>query len=887
MSAVRTTCPYCGVGCGIVATPDGRGSVAIAGDPDHPANFGRLCGKGAALGETLGLSGRLLHPEIRGRRVGWDEALGVVADGFRRTIDEHGPDSVAFYVSGQLLTEDYYVANKLLKGFIGSSALDTNSRLCMASSVAGHRRAFGADVVPGCYDDLEIADLVILVGSNLAWCHPILHQRLLRAKAARPGMAIVVVDPRRTASCDEADLHLAIGAGTDTILFNGLLASLAERGTLDVDYIGAHTEGFAAALDAARASAPDARRVARACGLSEADVETFYALFAATDRTVTVYSQGVNQSSAGTDKVNAIINCHLATGRIGRPGMGPFSVTGQPNAMGGREVGALANQLAAHLGYDNPAEPDLAARFWRSPGIARKEGPKAIEMFRRIEQGAIKAVWIMATNPAVSLPDASQVRRALARCPLVVVSDCMRGTDTVSLGHVLLPALAWGEKEGTVTNSERRLSRQRAFLPPPGEAQPDWWIVSEVARRLGHGAAFAYASPADILREHAALSAFENGGKRAFDIGGLAGLDDAAIAALEPVQWPIGPDRRGTGRLYADGAFATPSGRAQFVPIEPRRPAQVPVGSWPLVLNTGRERDHWHTMTRTGRSPRLSRHRTEPAIAVNPADAEQFGVADGGFGRVISARGAMLGRIHTTDDQKPGTIFVPMHWSGEFAGDGRVNEVVNPATDPTSGQPELKHTPVRLEPWQPRWQGILASRDRLDFSDIDYWAAAAAEHHMVFRLAGEQAPDAALPLLRSRVDDASLGLDWVRHADRGAGRYGLAAFRDSRLVAAIFIAADHSVPSADTIAPYFAAETVSPAERMALLAGQGGGIAADLGPIVCSCLGVGRNAILEAVRRGHSDVKAVGRATGAGTNCGTCVPEIRSLIGAAGRKVAA
>ncbi len=411
----KTTCPYCGVGCGVIAAVDDQGKVSVRGDPDHPANYGRLCSKGSALAETLDLEGRALHPEIHGQRVGWDEALDLVASTFQQTIADHGPDSIAFYVSGQLLTEDYYVANKLMKGFIGSANIDTNSRLCMASSVAGHRRAFGADTVPACYEDLELSDLVVLVGSNMAWCHPVLYQRLAAAKAARPAMKVVVIDPRRTATSDIADLHLAVRPDGDIALFNGLLAYLAETGAIDENYVGKHTSGFGEALLAAsRGSLAD---LSDATGVSGMLLRQFFRLFAQTEKVVTCYSQGVNQSSVGTDKVNAIINCHLATGRIGRPGMGPLSLTGQPNAMGGREVGGLANMLAAHMAIENPDHRERVQRFWKSPVIAERAGLKAVDMFEAVADGRIKAIWIMSTNPVVSMPDADAVKAALEACP--------------------------------------------------------------------------------------------------------------------------------------------------------------------------------------------------------------------------------------------------------------------------------------------------------------------------------------------------------------------------------------------------------------------------------------------------------------------------------------
>src|SRR5215475_8346427 len=570
--AVRTTCPYCGVGCGVLARPDGRGGAEISGDPSHPANFGRLCSKGSALNETLGLAGRLTHPMLR-RGDGsfvlsdWDTALDRVARGFKRIVARDGPDAVAFYLSGQLLTEDYYVANKLMKGFLGSANVDTNSRLCMASSVAGHRRAFGADTVPGTYADLDEADLIVLVGANAAWCHPVLFQRMVRHKTER-GARIIVVDPRRTVTAEEADLFLPIAPGTDTALFCGLFVHLIRRGASDENYIATHTTGFAEAFARAHAISPDTAATARATGLTQRSVEHFFDLFYGSERVVTCYSQGVNQSAQGTDKVNAIINCHLATGRIGRPGMGPFSLTGQPNAMGGREVGGLANQLAAHMGF-SPPEIDRVRRFWNAPDMAEREGLKAVAMFDAIAKGEIKALWVMATNPAVSLPRAGAVRDALKRLELFVVSENVISNDTVNAGaQVLLPAAAWGEKDGSVTNSERRVSRQRAFLPLPGEARPDWWIVSRVGQRMGYADAFAFNSAADVFREHAALSAFENCGTRDFDLGGLSELTDQDYAVLEPVQWPVAAPPHvsppGETRFFAKGGFFTPDRRARF-----------------------------------------------------------------------------------------------------------------------------------------------------------------------------------------------------------------------------------------------------------------------------------------------------------------------------------
>ena len=541
VATTKTACPYCGVGCGVLVDTAADGGLSVRGDPEHPANYGRLCSKGAALAETLSLDDRLLTPEIGGQPASWDTAIARIAGEFSKAIAEHGPNSVAFYGSGQLLTEDYYLLNKLAKGFVDTANIDTNSRLCMASSVAGHKRAFGSDTVPGCYEDLDQADLFVLVGSNAAWCHPVLYQRMIAAKEANPARRLIVIDPRRTETCDGADLHLALRPGSDAVLFNGLLAHLNRCGAIDEAFVAARTYGYGETL--AGCSTQSVEETAHICGLPLGSVQLFFDWFAKTARTVTLYSQGVNQSTSGTDKVNAIINCHLLTGRIGQPGAGPFSLIGQPTAMGGREVGGLANQLAAHMDLANPEHRALVQWFWDAPRIAAEAGLMAVDMIDTMREDRIKAVWILSTNPLVSLPDVSRARAALAACPFVVVSDCVRSADTVPFAHVLLPAAAWGEKNGTVTNSERRISRQRAFLPAPGEAKPDWQAVRDVARAMGYDG-FAHASPADVVREHAAMSAFENGGKRDFDLAGLQHISDADYDRLSPVQWPVRARRR-------------------------------------------------------------------------------------------------------------------------------------------------------------------------------------------------------------------------------------------------------------------------------------------------------------------------------------------------------
>jgi assimilatory nitrate reductase catalytic subunit len=926
LAEVRTTCPYCGVGCGVIATPQPDGTVAIKGDPDHPANFGRLCSKGSALAETIGLEERLLYPDIHGRRAGWDEALTLVAQRFSDAIKEHGPDSVAFYVSGQLLTEDYYVANKLMKGFIGSANIDTNSRLCMASSVAGHRRAFGADTVPGTYEDLELADLVVLVGSNLAWCHPVLYQRLAAAKDKRPEMKVVLIDPRRTMTADIADLHLAVAPDGDAALFTGLLGYLDITGALSRDYIENHTNGFNEALAVARAF--NTERVALESGLAASEVLAFFDLFVGNERTVTVYSQGVNQSVSGTDKVSAIINCHLATGRIGRPGMGPFSVTGQPNAMGGREVGGLANMLAAHMDLENSWHREIVRRFWRAPRLAEKSGFKAVELFRAVADGRIKALWIMATNPADSLPDADFVQAALKACPFVVVSDISAATDTLRHAHVKLPSAGWGEKNGTVTNSERRISRQRPFLPLPGEARPDWWQVVEVARRMGFAEGFAYSTPAEIFREHAALSAYENDGARDFDIGVYAGLSAPAFEALQPFQWPapslgstplwpaghlplkggnqlsLGPSpianvadeaselaagiisplegemagrpEGGNIRFFADGGFYTPDRRARFIAVFPRV-RNVADADFPLVLNTGRVRDHWHTMTRTGQSARLSAHLAEPYAELHPEDAARLGIGDADLVRVESQHGAVIVRALISARQRSGSVFVPMHWTDQFSAKGRVDALVAPITDPISGQPALKNVAVRVSRFEAALYGFAVLQSRPEWDGLDYWALARADGGWRIELAHGALSESPEILLRRLIKSTGKTQILAYH-DPKRGDYRLAAFDGERMVGALYLSAHPVAVSRSFAVAQLGSAHPDPCSRYRVVAGRAEADRPEIGAIVCSCFGVGANQIAAAARGGCRTVEAIGRALSAGTNCGSCRGEIRGIV---------
>ncbi|NTF45074.1 nitrate reductase [Rhizobium rhizogenes] len=871
----KTTCPYCGVGCGVVTSVGDDGKVSVKGDPDHPANFGRLCSKGSALAETIDLDGRLLYPEIEGERASWDEALDLVAKHFGEAIAEHGPDSVAFYVSGQLLTEDYYVANKLMKGFIGSANIDTNSRLCMSSSVAGHRRAFGADTVPGTYEDIELADLVILTGSNLAWCHPVIYQRLAAAKAAQPSMKIVVIDPRRTMSCDIADLHLAIRPDGDVALFLGLFAHLIANNVVDQNYVAEHTNGFAEAF-AAACSIPF-NELLDLTGLPAMQLREFYRLFAATEKVVTCYSQGVNQSSSGTDKVNAIINCHLATGRIGRPGMGPFSLTGQPNAMGGREVGGLANMLAAHMAIESAGDRDRVQRFWRSPGITSKPGLKAVDMFRAAGDGRIKALWIMATNPVVSMPDADAVKAAIEACPFVVVSDILRETDTTRHGHVLLPSLGWGEKDGTVTNSERRISRQRQFLSAPGEARPDWWQMAEVGRRMGFSAAFSFQTAADIFAEHAGLSGFENDGSRDFDIGVHEAIGKEEYDALTPFQWPQpAGSMQQTTRFFAKGGFYHVDRKARFVAVE--APASDRTNSqFPLTLNTGRIRDHWHTMTRTGKSARLSQHIAEPFAEIHPRDAIEIGVGDAGLVEIESPHGAVIVRALVTERQARGSLFVPMHWNDNFAARARIDTIVAPVTDPISGQPASKNVAVRARPFKPSRYCFAVSAAKPRHLESSYWALAKTDGGWRTELAFDAAPDDWVSWCRATFDIPH-HLEPLGYADQASGDLRLAFFDGERLLAALFVASQPVAVARSWAIAQLSASHGNLRKRFALVAGRPGADTVDAGATVCSCFSVGVNQIVSAIRGGCHSVEAVGKALNAGTNCGSCRAEIRGII---------
>ena len=839
---IRTTCAYCGVGCGIAATVAGARELRIKGDAAHPANAGKLCSKGTHLGETVSLDGRLLHPIVDGARATWDDSLGRVASAMRDCIARHGPDSVAFYVSGQLLTEDYYAANKLMKGFVGSANIDTNSRLCMASAVAAHGRAFGEDVVPCSYEDLDEADLVVLVGSNTAWCHPVIWQRLEAARAAR-GTKLVVIDPRRTETAQQADLHVQLGPDGDVALFNALLAEMRARGLADAEGVTV-PDNFWQELTVSPLAA----------GVDQEVFAKLADMVAAHPRMVTLFSMGANQSTSGTDKGNAITNLHLAMGRINRAGAGPFSITGQPNAMGGREVGGLANMLACHLGFADDERAEVAA-FWQAERICTGPGLKAVDMFRAVHDRRIKFLWVMASNPAVSMPDSTFVRAALARCETLVVSEAIADTDTTRLAHVVLPALAWGEKDGTVTNSERRISRQRALFAAPGEARADWAIMADVAARLGWGDAFAWSSPAAVFSEYAAMTALAARRGKALDLTAWAGLTDAEYEALEPFQWG--------GRFPLAAGYPTPDGKARLISITAPQIAEVdPL--FPLRLNTGRYRDQWHTMTRTGFSPTLAQHRREPLVEVHPRDAQRFGLTEGGLAAVMTPQGASAFRVQITDGQRPGEIFVPMHWTDINAGGGRANRLPTQGVDPVSGQPGFKNSAARIAPIEPEWRAFLISRELCAPVGLQWWARSAVKDGWLTELAGSGTIDidALLPA-GTRMEAADPARGMRRIAVVGA---------DGVLLAALYLTRSGVLPPRDWVAAQLGRAEAGAAE---LLAGRPTEGVRDRGPVVCVCHGVGEKDIAAC---GGTNLAEVGAATRAGTNCGSCRPAISRLL---------
>ncbi|VVE44689.1 nitrate reductase [Pandoraea morbifera] len=889
----QTTCCYCGVGCGMLVESDGARIVGVRGDPSHPANHGRLCSKGMTLPLTASsLAGRVLTPELRATRdaarapTSWDDALATVASRFADVIRRHGPHAVAFYVSGQLLTEDYYVFNKLAKGLVRTNNIDTNSRLCMSSAVSAYKMAFGADGPPTCYDDLEAARTVLFAGSNMAYAHPVLFRRLEAAKAADPSIRWIVVDPRRTDTASMADLHLPIVPGTDVALFHGMLHHLIWEGRVDRAFVDAHTEGFEALKQVLRAYPP--QLAADICGIEEAALRQAADWFGESPAALSLYCMGLNQSSHGTEKNLALIHLHLATGQIGRAGAGPFSLTGQPNAMGGREVGGLATMLAAHREIGNAAHRAELERLWGVQGLSDTPGLPAVEMFDAVRDGRIKAIWIACTNPVHSMPDSARVRDALAAAEFVVVQDAFHQTDTVPYADVLLPASTWGEKAGTVTNSERRISRVRAAVPAPGSARADWWIASEVARRLAPALGvsaepFTFASTQEIFDEHRALTV-----GRDLDIGGL---DYARLERQGPQQWPFPAGaERGAARRYEDGVFATADGRARFHAFD-YRPVAEPINArYPLRLITGRLRDQWHGMSRTGRAGALFEHAPEPTLTMHPADAARRGLRAGDHVRLASRRGERVLVLAVSDDVSSGTVFVPMHWSAQFLGGGGVNDTTLGSVDNYSKQPELKHAAVRVDPLALPWRVAAVRRgDALELHAA-VQPLLAARRFATVRLEGDdrivvvaadEQPDAdwleqlhtALALPR----DASL----LEYRDVRRAMTKRVAWRDTWIDGVLVAGTEADVTASTSLLARVGDSEPWPRARHAVFVGDSGP-AAPRDRTVCQCQAVSASRIDAAIVAG-ADVAQLKATLGCGTVCGSCVPELQRMCAARGR----
>jgi assimilatory nitrate reductase catalytic subunit len=946
VQTTRSTCPYCGVGCGVLIESVGEHIVGVKGDPDHPANWGRLCTKGATLAQTAAApvqrQTRLLQPLARLQRggptspLGWDAALDLASERLLATVRDHGPDALGIYVSGQLLTEDYYVFNKLAKGLLGTNHIDTNSRLCMSSAVAGYKLTLGADAPPGCYADVDHAHTIFMAGSNAAWAHPILFRRIEDAKAARPDLKLIVADPRRTDTAASADLHLPLQPGTDVALFHGLLHIMLWEGWTDSAYIAAHTRGFDALKALVREYTPD--HVAKVCGLPKADLFTAAKWFAGVGGntptrtpTLSLYCQGLNQSTSGTAKNAALINLHLATGQMGRPGAAPLSLTGQPNAMGGREVGGLANLLSAHRDMANPTHRAEVAALWGVPSVPSTPGKTAVEMFQAAADGEIKALWIVCTNPAQSMPDQATVRRALARAEFVIVQEAYTTTATADCADLLLPATSWGEKEGTVTNSERCISRVRAAVRPP-LAQPtgsncplsgdgprhDWTIGTQLAKRLQNAlhpdwpALFDYTTPESIWNEHR-----ESTRGRDLDI---TGLSYPMLDSQGPQQWPLPQGQvGGQVRLYADSVFPTADGRAQFAAVPHRPVAEARESAFPFSLITGRLRDQWHGMSRTGTLGRLFGHVPEPSLQIHPQDMARRGLVQGELVRVTSRRGSVVVPVEATEELSLGQVFMAMHWGSEFlSGQGLQGEVlagVNGLTTsahcPTSKQPEFKHAAVRIDKAALPWTLLglawlpaevahttqLALRAFMpQFAFATCVPFGRERSGVLFRAAATRAPDAHV------LDDMErlLGLHTPntlrysdpKHGQRRAVRLyrpdaGQGASAEAAVLEAFFLAGD--TRSQAWIKTLLQEELPAQAYgRQLLLPGAQAPSAlaaatAQAGPQVCTCLNIGQPAItrhLSATGGSASQRLASLQAElKCGTQCGSCVPELKRLVG--------
>ena len=889
MMTVKSTCCYCGTGCGVEIDVDHGQVLAVRGDPEHPANFGRLCTKGLTLAHTLHADSRLAEPRLRpgrlgsGQAVSWDVALDTVSERLAAIIAEHGPESVAFYLSGQMLTEDYYVYNKLARGLIGTPHVDTNSRLCMSSAVTGYKLALGADAPPWSYEDFDHADCVLIAGSNMAYAHPVLFRRLEAARAANPKMKLIVVDPRRTDTAASADLHLAIQPGTDVALFNGMLHALIWDDRLDRDFINAHTEGFAELRHAVREYTP--KMAADICGISEEALLTAARWFGEAGAALSLWCMGLNQSAHGSDKNLALINLHLATGQIGRPGAGPFSLTGQPNAMGGREVGGLATALSGHRDPANPQHRAEVAAIWGVDALPATPGKTAIPMFDAIAAGQIKALWIVCTNPAHSMPDANKVREALAACELVIVQDAYADTDSVAYADVLLPAAGWAEKDGTVTNSERRISRVRRAVAAPGSARADWDIGIDAARRLaarlGRGAhLFPYAGPDEVFAEHCLTTV-----GRDLDIGGLS---YAVLEAEGPQQWPRPAGAsQGAARLYTDHHFATDNGRARFHVARHHGVASPISARYPFHLLTGRLRDQWHGMSRSGRVPALFAHTQEAALSMNPGDMVRRGLADGELVRVSNSHGDWVLPVSSNDAMLSGQLFVPMHWSSAFVGSAGSNALTAAKIDRKSFQPELKHVAVRVDKIDLAWQCAAVSACGDPVRALSALRPLLAE----CRFASATLLDGERPAVRVRFAHEALpAADFLARLDAALGLEGeglAQVFADPRrgidkraiwqdgCLRAVRLAGECCALG------WLGERIVSGGEMGELRAMV---FAPQANPpgltrrarMVCHCAKVDEAAIYQALAGGASP-DSLRDTLGCGSGCGSCMPEVRRM----------
>ena len=933
----KSTCPYCGVGCGVVIESRGSQITGVQGDPDHPANFGRLCTKGSTLALTASAAvtrqTRLLYPMRREhrreapKRVSWDVALDFAAESFAQIIGEHGPDAVGFYISGQLLTEDYYVFNKLAKGLIGTNNVDTNSRLCMSSAVAGYKQTLGADAPPTCYDDVNHAQCIFIVGSNTAYAHPILFRRIEDAKAANPAMKIIFCDPRRTDTAEIADLYLPIQPGTDVSLFNGMLHIMLWEGWTDNAYIAAHTSGFDALKTTVRDYTPDL--VAETCGIAKEDLLAATRLFATSGATLSLYCQGLNQSSSGTAKNAALINLHLATAQIGKPGAGPFSLTGQPNAMGGREVGGLANLLSGHRDMADAGHRAEVAALWGVPSIPDKPGKTAVEMFQAAADGEIKALWIACTNPAQSMPDQATVRRALERAELVIVQEAFATPSSCDYADLLLPATTWGEKTGTVTNSERRISRVRPAVAAPGETRHDWSIAVEFARRLEKllDARSPSLFPYSLTDETAGVESIWNEHRestrgRDLDITGMS----YAMLEQAPQQWPLKEgELTGKVRLYEDGIFPTADGRARFVNTVYKPVAEPRESRYPFSLTTGRLRDQWHGMSRTGTLGRLFGHVAEPSIQMNAQDMARRMLKDGDLVHVTSKRGSIVVPVQASAEIGMSQAFIAMHWGEEYlSGVSRngtpltgVNAVTTSAYCPSSKQPELKHAAVKILKTELPWTLLamawlpgaeaLTAREQLKplmqafpftscvpFSNNAPLADADAERTgVLFRAAAHEAPADEI-LARIETILGLGGNDTLRYADRKKGQrrtVQLVRKEEHAELAGFVLAGDTSAQA--WIKTLLLDELPAQAYgRLLLLPGAKAPVAVQSrGKLVCSCLNVTDAAIdrhLSALINGDGEegylntddarLASLQDALKCGTNCGSCIPELKHKV---------